>query len=67
MDKFSSRLKELRQENGISQRQLAKETGITASAIGLWENEKRVPNLDAVIILANYFKVSVGYIAGTED
>ncbi len=67
MDKFSKRLMELRQEKGLSQKQLAKATGLTGSAISLWELEKRVPNLDAVIILANYFKVSVGYIAGTED
>lgn len=66
---FSKRLKELRLEKGLSQKGLEKELEgkITATAIGLWELNKRVPNLDAVIILAKYFCVSLDYIAGLED
>lgn len=66
---FSKRLKELRIEKGLSQYELAKNLNnkITQSAIGLWELNKRVPNLDAVIILAEYFCVSLDYIAGLED
>jgi len=67
MSKFSERLKELREEKGLSQIQLEKETGLTRSAIGLWELGKREPKLGAVIILAEYFKVSLGYMAGLED
>ena len=67
--KFSKRLKELRIEKGLSQLQLSKRLDgkIAPSAIGLWERNKRVPNLDAVIILAQYFCVSLDYIAGLED
>ncbi|MBQ7880580.1 MAG: helix-turn-helix transcriptional regulator [Clostridia bacterium] len=66
---FSKRLKELRTEKGLSQHQLAKNLNhkITQSAIGLWERGKRIPNLDLVIILADYFCVSLDYIAGRED
>lgn len=66
---FSKRLKELRLEKGLSQRQLSKNLNceITPSALGLWERGKRIPNLDAVIILAQYFCVSLDYIAGLED
>ena len=62
-------MKELRLEKGLSQTQLSKQLNgkITPSAIGLWERNKRVPNLDAVIILAEYFCVSSDYIAGLED
>lgn len=67
MNKFAERLKELRTEQGLSQQQLAKECGLTQSGIGLWELNKRVPNLDAVIILADYFKVSIDYLVGRED
>ena len=67
--KFSNRLKELRLQKGLSQKDLEKELGgkITATAIGYWELNKRIPNLDAVIILADYFCVSLDYIAGRED
>lgn len=66
---FSKRLKELRLDKGLSQQGLEKELSgkITATAIGYWELNKRVPNLDAVIILADYFCVSLDYLAGRED
>ncbi len=67
MSKFSERLKELREEKGLTQTQLEQETGLTRSAIGLWELDKREPKLGAVITLAKYFKVSLGYMAGLED
>ena len=66
---FADRLKELRQEKGLSQMQLSKELGgkISPAAIGFWEKRTRVPNLDAVVILAKYFDVSLDYLAGLED
>ena len=67
MVNFAQRLKELRKEKNLSQDLLAKQVGLTHTAIGLWEQNKRVPNLDAVIKLANFFKVSLDYIAGLED
>ena len=66
---FAERLKELRLEKGLSQADLSKELNgkITASAIGHWENRKRIPNFDAVILLAQYFGVTTDYLAGLED
>ena len=64
MSNFSKRLMELRADAGLSQDQLAKQVGLTHTAIGLWEQGKRVPNLDAVIQLAKFFGVSLDYIAG---
>lgn len=55
MNRFSERLKELRIERGLSQDKLAKQIGLNHSAISLWEQGKRVPNLDAVIEIANFF------------
>ncbi|MBQ7977245.1 MAG: helix-turn-helix transcriptional regulator [Clostridia bacterium] len=69
MSKFAERLKYLRTEAGLTQVQLAKalDGQITNSAIWLWELGKRVPNLDAAILLAQYFNVTLDYIAGLED
>lgn len=69
INRFAERLKELRIEAGLTQEQLSKALNgaITPSAIGLWELKKRTPNLDAVIILAEYFGVSLDYMAGRED
>ena len=67
MEKFASRLKELRLENELSQAELAAETGLTQVAITYWETEKRTPNARAIIILARYFNVSTDYLLGEKD
>ncbi len=67
--KFAERLKELRLDRHLSQAQLAQKLGknISSSAIGLWELNKRVPNLDAVILISQFFGVSIDYLAGLQD
>ena len=66
---FAERLKDLRMSKGLTQKDLEKELEgkITASAIGWWETEKRIPKFDSVIIIAQYFGVSLEYLAGLED
>lgn len=65
--KFSERLKELRQQRGLSQMQLAEQTGISQSAIAKWELGKTEPGASALITLAAFFGESVGYLLGLED
>ena len=67
MNKFAERLKELREEKGLFQNQLAKLTGFTQGAIALWEKNKRVPSIDVAIIFAKFFNVSVDYMVGYVD
>ena len=66
---FPERLKNLRESAGLSQRQLAKalNSQITDSAIGLWELNKRIPTLESAMLIAEYFGVSIDYLAGLED
>lgn len=66
MIKFSERLKELRTEKGLSQSTVAKETGLSQNAIAQWENEKRIPNSNAVIALAKFFGVTTDYLLCVE-
>lgn len=67
MEKFVERLKYLRLEKGVSQAQLAIDTGLTISAISKWENGKRIPSALAIIILAKYFNVTTDYLLGVAD
>lgn len=68
MLKFSERLKELRLEKELSQRQLSKATGISQNAITCWETSKTIPLANFVVILAKFFDVTTDYILGvTED
>lgn len=67
MNKFAERLKELREENQLSQRTLAKELGVSQAAIARWENNLQTPNIDIAIIVAKYFNVTTDYLLGLED
>ncbi|MBD5636654.1 MAG: helix-turn-helix transcriptional regulator [Clostridia bacterium] len=67
MEKFYERLKELRIEKGLTQAQLAEETGLSRSAIGFWENGERIPLASVIITLAKYFNVSTDYLLGVID
>ena len=64
---FAERLKELREEKNLTQKQIADIAGVTLSAVSLWEKKKHPPTVDKVILLARYFGVTVGYIVGVED
>ena len=64
---FPERLKELRLEKGLSHMKLSEQAGVSSSSIGHWELGQRIPNLNDVVKLAQFFNVTVGYIAGVED
>jgi len=64
---FAERLRELRQEKGLSARVLGKAVGIADSTIIQWENQKHVPNIEHLAILAKFFGVSTDYLLGLED
>ncbi len=64
---FSNRLKELRMEAGISQRTLANAINATQKAIDFWEKGINEPKLSFLIKLAQFFNVSIDYLAGLED
>lgn len=67
MKVFAERLKDLRLTENLSQRKLAELTNLSPSAIKQWENESRVPNAEAVVVLAKFFDVSADYLLGLED
>ncbi len=57
---FSEKLKELRQEKGISQAKLAEDIHISRSAVAKWENGLGLPNEESLRMLADYFGVTTG-------
>ncbi|MBD5583528.1 MAG: helix-turn-helix transcriptional regulator [Clostridia bacterium] len=67
MEGFGERLRALRQESGIGQIQLAQELNVGKSIISLWEQDKCEPTLSKLVAMANYFSVSLDFLAGLED
>ena len=64
---FAERLKTLRADRAVSQKELAHALDVAQSAVGNWESGARQPNLDRIRQLASFFEVSVGYLLGAED
>jgi transcriptional regulator with XRE-family HTH domain len=64
---FGTRVKDLRENAGLSMEQLATELGISKSRVNMWENNGTIPRGDVLIQLANYFKVSTDYLLGNDD
>lgn len=52
----------LRQERKLSQRQLAEKLNVTRQAISKWENGLRLPSPEILIVLSEFFEVSINEI-----
>ena len=61
---FSTNLKQLRTEAGISIHELSEAIGYTTKAIQNWEDGVSSPSFDAFSVLADYFNVSMDSLAG---
>lgn len=61
------RLRDLRIESDSTQGQIAELLGITQQAYAHYENERRLPNVQNLCALADYYGVSVDYILGRTD
>lgn len=64
---FAERLKKLRSEKGVMQKDVADYLGISSSAYGFYEQSKRQPDNETLQKLADYFNVSVDYLLGRSD
>lgn len=64
---IGNRLKELRRKKNLSQRELAKELGVSTSLIGMYETDNRDPEMPMLINLSDYFGVTTDYLLGRVD
>lgn len=61
-----NRLKELRREKKLSQKEIAENIGVHYRTLQNWENGESQIKPDKAQQLAEYFGVSVGYLLGYE-
>ena len=59
-----NRIKELRQESGISQLELAKKLNIGQGTISNWESGRYEPDIKALQAMSDLFGVTVDYVIG---
>lgn len=61
---FGEKIKNLREDYDINQTQLGKAIGATQRKISYIECNKYEPNIDDIVALCNFFKVSADYLLG---
>ena len=55
-------LKEIRKNKGYTQLKVAMDLSISREALSYYENGKRSPDLQMLLLLSQYFDVSVDYL-----
>lgn len=64
---LKKRLKQCREEKGVSQTNLAEYLMITRQAYNHYETGNRLPTQETLIKIAEYFNVSTDYLLGRTD
>ena len=64
---FGKRRKELREENNLTQKELAEKLGINAVTYLHYEKEQRQPSLELIADISVFYGVSVDYLLGLKD
>lgn len=59
---FSEKFYMLRKKSGLSQEQLAEQLGVSRQAISKWESGVSLPENDKLVVISNYFNVSIDYL-----
>jgi transcriptional regulator with XRE-family HTH domain len=64
---FNIRLRELRKEKGLTQKQIADYLGISDKGYGYYELGQREPCISIIIALCDFYDVSADYLIGRTD
>lgn len=64
---FPTRLKELREEKNLNKRELGELLNISASTVSMYENGNRVPRVEVLKSLADFFNVDTDYLLGINE
>lgn len=67
MKTLGERLKNLRQSNELTQSELAEKLEISASAVGMYEQNRREPDNTTLLKICRLFSVSTDYLLDGDD
>ncbi len=62
--RFGERLRSLRTEKKLTQKNVADLLGVSASTVGMYEQGRREPDMNALLSLAKYYDTTVDYLLG---
>ena len=66
MYEFATRLQQLREQRGISRRALSELCGLSSNMVARYERAAQMPSLNHAAALADFFNVSIDYLAGRQ-
>ena len=64
---FAERLREIREQKDYTRTEIAKVLNVTTTTIGNYELGNREPGIRELILLADFFDVSMDYLIGRAD
>lgn len=64
---FKDRLKQLRKQAKLQQKELGEQIGLSANAISMMETGNRETSFEKLVLIAEYFHVSTDYLLGITD
>ena len=64
---FADKLKKLRKEKHLTQGELAAFLGISTSAVGMYEQNRRSPSISDVSAIAKFFGVTTDYLLDSQS
>jgi len=67
MNAFAVRLRTIRKQRKLTQRELASKLNMSQSTIALYETGDRKPDPDTINKIADFFDVSTDYLLGRSD
>ena len=67
MEIFAERIRELRLEHGLTQEEVGEIIGVKRYSVYSYEKGRACPEMKGLVALADYFDVSMDYLAGRTD
>lgn len=67
MKVFGERLKELRNEKKLSQKELAGLLNVSGNTVHSWERDKQEPSMSTLLKISEIFEVTLDYLYGKSD
>ncbi len=67
MVSFGERLRFLREERKLGQKEVGDLLDVSVSSVGKYENGERTPSPDTIIKLADFFDVSADFLLGRSE
>ena len=67
MNTFGEKIRDLRKEKNLTQKEMAQALSVTISTLSHWECEYQEPSFKDLVSLADFFEVSTDYLLGLSE